>query len=132
MSNLKQKIKDFFSSLFGVKPNEEVENIKIYFPEENIDLMSEIDSKRIEDLEKTIQVLSLQILSLRDEIVKNQEYVNYNSTLFELLINQIDQGNIGFIKNNVGANESEEIENPMDELLNSVANSPPKKKSELN
>lgn len=95
-------------------------------------LISKIDNKRLELLEKKLEALTVNIMNLAAEEIKTQEYVNHNSTLFEIILNQLDQGNIAFVKLNRGpedftdngdfGEQSEEI-NPSQEA---------KKKSELN
>lgn len=87
-------------------------------------LMTQIDSRRIDDLEKVIAVLAVNIKRLAEEEEKTQEYMVHLSTLHEELLNQLDQGNIAMVK---VRQQSED-----EDYMNLDTSDTEKKKSELN
>lgn len=88
-------------------------------------LMTQVDSKRLDDMEKVLAILTVNIHRLVEEEKKTQEYMVHLSTLHEELLNQLDQGNIAMVKVRQQSSEDEDymgLEDPDVE----------KKKSELN
>lgn len=88
-------------------------------------LMTEVDSKRLDDMEKVLAILTVNIHRLVEEEKKTQEYMVHLSTLHEELLNQLDQGNIAMVKVRQQSSEDEDY-------MGLEAPDTEKKKSELN
>lgn len=99
--------------------------VNIVAPEQQ-DLMTKIDSKRIDAIEKAVLTLAVGVQRLVEEAKKTQEQMVHVATLHEELLHQLDQGNIAMVR--VSQNGS--MEEDYDAMLQDEADT--KKKTELN
>lgn len=123
-----KKMKTLFKTLVKtVKAKTGYSDISLSNKELNQELMTKIDTRRLEIIEKRLETLGLLVANHSVEEGKTQEYLNHNSTLLELIINQLDQGNIAFVKMAGNPNPLEAMDYEGEDIIET-----PKKKSELN
>lgn len=92
------------------------------------ELMTKIDSKRIDAIEKAVLTLAVGVQKLIDEAKKSQELMVHVATLHEELLHQLDQGNVALVR--VQQNEPD-MDDDFDVMLQDYSEST-KKKTEFN
>lgn len=91
-------------------------------------LMTAVDSRRLDDMEKLLTVVAINLHRLVEEEKKTQEYMVHLSTLHEELLNQLDQGHIAMVK----VRREQGADDELDAMIHQEPEAAPKKKTEMN
>lgn len=126
-----RRLRNAFSKKLRAVVQEQVEKYtqpNIVVPEQQ-NLMTQIDSKRIDAIEKAVLTLAIGVQKLIEETKKTQELMVHVATLHEELLHQLDQGNIAMVR--VTNNKDSDMDDDFDAMLHEHSE-PVKKKTEFN